>query len=207
SAPGSVAGLMPMYDAESMIYDDERRGSDSLSHRKHDLEALAVKLQLGERQDSVWRILDEHHAALPEVGAQTEADRLWRLALHRMDVRTYRPQLIDAEAAEETSDRDATETDADRQGRQVYFLPGPVDTDLQEILDRHAPVQTRHLADMALFIWGMAAWRRDVGDSTDANAWREKLAEAHQCTADGTDITDYARGGPGFVAAVCVRDH
>ena len=53
----------------------------------------------------------------------------------------------------------------------------------------------------------MAAWRRNGGDRIDANAWREKLAEARQRAVDGTDITDVVRGGPGFVAAVCVRDH
>jgi hypothetical protein len=206
---GGLADLMPMYDAEGKIYDDERRRSDSLPHRKHDLEALAVKLQLGAHRDSVWQILDEYRAALPEVGAQTEEDRLWRLALHRMDVRTYRPQPLNAEAAKETSGNDAAtaETDEDRQRCQVYFSPGPVDDDLQEMLDRHAPIQARQQADVALFNWGTAAWRRDGGDRIDANAWREKLAEARQRTADGTEITDYARGGPGFVAAACVRDH
>lgn len=153
SALSGLANLMPMYDAEGKIYDDERRIADSLPHRKYDLEALAVKLQLGEHRDAVWRILDEYRAALPEAGAQTEADRLWRLALHRMDVRTYRLQIMDAEAAEETSDGDTTETDEDRQERKVYFWPGPVDDDLQEILDRHAPVQARQQADIALFHW------------------------------------------------------
>jgi hypothetical protein len=208
SAPGSLADRMPTYDVEDKIYDVERRLADSRSHHKHDLEALAVKLQLGGQGDAVGQILDEYRATLPEVGAQNEEDRLWRLALHRMDVRTYQPQLMDTQAAEEVSNGDAADaTDETQARRRVYFLPGPVDGDLQEILDRHAPVQARQQADMALLYWGMAAWRGDSGDGIDTDTWRERLAESRQRIADGTDIADYARGGPGFVAAVCVRDH
>jgi hypothetical protein len=208
SAPGSLADRMPTYDVDDKIYDDERRLADSRPHRKHDLEALAVKLQLGKEGDTVGQILDKYRATLPEVGAQNEEDRLWRLALHRMDVCTYQPQLMDTQAAEEASNGDAADaTDESRAKQRVYLLPGPVESDLQEILDRHAPAQARQQADMALLYWGMAAWRGDSGDSLDTNAWRERLAESRQRVADGTNIADYARGGPGFVAAVCVRDH
>jgi hypothetical protein len=127
SAPSSLPGLMSTYNAKTKIYDDERRRADSLQHRKHDLEALAIKLQLGAQRDVVWQILDEYRAALPEVGEQTEGDRLWRLALHRMDVRTYQPKLMEAEAGEETSNADSaiTGVDADRKRQWVYFLPSP----------------------------------------------------------------------------------
>jgi hypothetical protein len=86
-----------------MIYDDERRRADSLPHRKHDLEALAIKLQLGAQRDTVWLILDGYRAGLPEIKEQTDGDRLWRLALHRMDVRTYQPKLMEAEVGEDPS--------------------------------------------------------------------------------------------------------
>jgi hypothetical protein len=209
SAPGGQADWIPMYGVKNNIYDDERRSSAAMPHRKHDLEKLAIKLQDGEHRHAVWQILDEYHAALPEVRAQTETDRLWRLALHRMDVRTYQPQLVDAEATEETTDRGATssKTDEDRKRQWVSFLPSAIDDDLQEMVDRHAPVQARQRAEMALFNWGIAIWWRKGNYRIDANMWREKLAEARQHGADGTDITDFGRCGPGFVAAVCLRDH
>jgi hypothetical protein len=206
--PGSLANQMPMYDVEDKIYDDERRLADSRSHRKHDLEALAVKLQLGEYRDALWQMLDEYRSSLPEGGTQTAEDHLWRLALHRMDLRTYQPQLMEAQAAQEASDGDAADaTDETRARQRVHFVPGPVDADVQEILDRHAPVQARQQADMALLYWGMAMWRGDSSDGLKTEAWRERLAESRQRNADRTDIAAYARGGPGFVAAVCVRDH
>jgi hypothetical protein len=111
------------------------------------------------------------------------------------------------EVAAASSDSDTAETNEDRPRQKVHILPDPVDDDLQEMLDRRVPILALEQADMALFFWGMAAWRRNGGDSIDVNTWREKLAEARQRTTDGTDITEFVRGGPGFIAAVCVRDH
>jgi hypothetical protein len=209
SAPSSLPGLMGTYNPKTRLYDDERRRADSLPHRKHDLESLAIKLQLGTQRESVWQILDDYHAALPNVGDQTARDRLWRLTLHRMDVRTYQPKLMEAEEREETSNADAAGTggDADRQRQWVSFLPSPIDDDLQAMVDRYAPLQARQHADLVLFNWGVASWRRDGVDQINASTWHEKLAEARQRAADGTAINDVARGGPGFIAAVCVRDH
>jgi hypothetical protein len=76
SAPSSQPGLISAYNAETMIYDDERREADSLPHRKHGLEALAIKLQFGAQRDAAWQILDKYRVSLPEVGGQTEGDRL-----------------------------------------------------------------------------------------------------------------------------------
>jgi hypothetical protein len=199
SPPDGLANLMPTYGAEETIYNSERRRSDSRPHRKHDLEWLAFKLQLSEQREAVWRMLDAYRAVLPEAGIQTEGDRLWRLALYRMDVRNHQPQRMDAEVVEEISEQVTTETEEVR--------PTPVYDDLQEMLDRRMPVHVREQADMALCFWGMAAWRQDGGDTVDTYVWRERLVEARQRTTDGTPITDVVRGGPGFVAAVCVRDH
>jgi hypothetical protein len=209
SAPSSLPGLMSTYNAKTKIHDDERRRADMLPHRKHDLEALTIKLQLGARRDAVWQILDGYRAALPKVGEQTEGDLLWRLALHRMDVRTYQPKLMEAMVGEDTFDGESPTAgaDADRQKQWVYFVPSPVDADMRAMVDRHTPLQARQQADMALFNWGVASWRREGGNQINANAWREKLAEARRRAADGAAITDVVRGGPGFVAAVCVRDH
>ena len=53
------------------------------------LEQLAVEMQLlDDIQEDVWRIIDRHRAELSEEPA--ERTRIWRLALHRMDVRGFR---------------------------------------------------------------------------------------------------------------------
>jgi len=40
-----------------------------------------------ERQEDVWKILDNHYARLPEKANETDADKTWRLYLARMDRR------------------------------------------------------------------------------------------------------------------------
>lgn len=37
--------------------------------------------------------------------------------------------------------------------------------------------------------------------------WRQHLKQAQNRCAEDTGITEFVRGGPGFIAAVCVRDH
>ena len=142
-----------------MIYDDERRRADSLPHRKHDLEALAIKLQLGAQRDAVWRILDEYRAALPEVGAQTEEDRLWRLALHRMDMRTYQPKLMEAEVGEDTSNGDSATAgaDEDRQRQGCISCPARLMTTCRKWLIAMRPSR---LASKPTWRYSIGAWRR-----------------------------------------------
>jgi hypothetical protein len=190
AAPGGQADLIPTYGVEDKIYDDERRSSAALPHRKHDLETLVIKLQLGEHRHAVRQILDGYRAALPEPEAQTDEDRLWRLALHRMDVRTYQPQLMDAEGGEETSNADSATAgaNADRPRQWVYFSPSAIDDDRQEMVDRHAPVQARKQADMVLFNWGIAVWQRNGGDKIDSNPCEvARLVEDLIVVEDQTD--------------------
>ena len=208
SAPSSLPGLMSKHNAETIIYDDERRRADSLPHRTHDLEALAIKLQLGAQRDAVWQLLDEYRAALPEVGRRPRKTVCgdWH-SIAWMCVPTSR--AYGGQGRRGTIQwRFRHSWGRPRPAKTMgAFLPSPVDDDLREMVDRHTPLQARQQADMALFNWGVATWRGDGGDRINANAWREKLAEARQRAAEGTDITDVVRGGPGFVAAVCVRDH
>ncbi len=69
------------------IYYSERKDSSALPHRKNTLEYLAFRLQLPPLCDEVWAIIDQFHAELPPIAQQTQSDKLWRAALHRMDVR------------------------------------------------------------------------------------------------------------------------
>ena len=60
-------------------------------------------------------------------------------------------------------------------------------------------------ARLGVYMWGVQVFRREAG-SADPAHWREKLA-----SAKGMDRTaehpDNSRNAPGFVAAICVRDH
>ena len=199
----SVSDFFPTYDAVAEFCNDERKKSDSLPHRRLDLEALALRLQMGGQREGVWQILDRHWGSLPPVEEQSEDHRLWRLALHRMDVRGFRPM-------ESPPKPDYAEPDADaesHQGRPIYYGPGNIEPDIQEIVDQRDRLETELNQDLSLKNWGTAAWQFDQSDRYDLSAWQEKLANSKARHDDPRIAQDFALGGPALVAAVCVRDH
>jgi hypothetical protein len=82
--------IIPQLDATKRVFDEERRQSDALPHRQSSLETSVVKLQCGPLGARVHELLDRHRAALPPVAEHDENCRLWRLALHGMDIRRHR---------------------------------------------------------------------------------------------------------------------
>lgn len=205
----SMARLMPSLQAKHKIYDDERIASDDLKHRKSDLESLAISLQFGDRREEVWHIIDQHCDELPPAEDQTEGDRVWRLALHRMDVRGFK-------LGEEVAPTDIEEANADTgdksEGRYFTLIPSEIEPDVQEVVDRNAEQLAQQTADLPLLNWGLSAWRRDL--KPDSKSWRAILstaiardAEVQENSKDNDEQFDFMRGGVEFIAAVCVRDH
>src|SRR6202521_883656 len=85
----SLSSLMPTAIPEHLVYEMERKAANPLPHRHHDIESMGTKLQFSPVREEVWRLIDEYRAALPPLESQNEGDRVWRLALHRMDVRGF----------------------------------------------------------------------------------------------------------------------
>ena len=81
--------LFPYRDPMAKHYNNERQRSNALEHRRQHLENLAINLQLAESRDEVWKIIDGHHALLPDGAERSEEDRTFLLALHRMDIRKW----------------------------------------------------------------------------------------------------------------------
>ena len=199
SPASAMSGLLPSFGV-GQFYESERKKSNALAHRGYDLEALAVRLQLGPEREKVFEIIDSYRAALLPVEEQNNEDRLWRLALHRMDVRGYRPVEGPAEP-----DRPEGSAEAKTEGR-VYLGPGEIEADVQELIDRHAPVAAQQELDFSLLNWGQAVWDCKETPRVDAANWREMLAKARDRDRQ-EEPEDFAGGGPGLIAAVCVRDH
>ena len=84
-----MSGLMPRLNSGNKLYEEERKQADDLPHRSHDLETAIANLQLGPLAPRVHEILDRYRAEMRPVQEQGEGDRIWRLALHRMDLRQY----------------------------------------------------------------------------------------------------------------------
>ena len=185
--------MWPARDAEQACYDWERGESAKLPHRKQNLEYLAVMLQSTQLREKVLQLIDTYKAALPPQDQQDEADKFWRLLLHRIDTRNF----IVSGTTED--------------GRALIQASEPA-SDIQAVVERHRPRSEAQMRRMNLLNWGRTVFMPSAGASADPILWRDKLAEAQACEAAETESADaieirLERSGPDYVAAVCVRDH
>ncbi len=182
-APGGLGVFEQMFQ-------EERIKSNRLSHRRKDLERLAVELVMVDR-DRLWAILDAHHAALPEIESQSDEDRLWRLALARMDLRKYKQSEVTEDG-------------------YIKIEMAPIDADVQEVVDRGEPERRRFQTRTSLFMWSVNQHERKPEAADKADEWSDRLIEAKQMAteiAGEQPQPGESVGGIGITAAVCLRDH
>ena len=205
SAPSGIGELFPT-PAQQKAYAEERRQSDSLPHRHLDLEQIVARLQLGSLASRVEAILDRHRASLPPIAEQTDADRVWRLVLHRIDLRQYTATEVEGPA--ETTSGDTSEPAVPR--RLFRLDPIEPDADVQEMVAASTTRFDAINARLRLLMWAHKIFRHEQDPAADPALWRDQLAAARAPGADDDpdpSAPDMTRGGPGNVAAVCIRDH
>lgn len=191
SSISGMFGVFPGLGYENKLFNDERKQSAALPHRQFDLEHLAICMQMGEHKEAIWKQIDDFRDVLPKQDDQTYGDQLWRLALHRMDVRGFKPV-------------DQPNHDVNGDPERVYLEPGNIEPDLQEIIDGHAQKLALQSRVATLHSWGYRVWHGET-DRTDAEeSWKEKLQLALANPNDEEE--DYLNGGHGYVASVCIRD-
>jgi hypothetical protein len=197
-------GLMQNIRAENRIYQMERKDADSLPHRRSDLETAMMNLQVGPLTTRVQEVLDENRRALPPIAEQDEGDRIWRLAMHRMDLRQYSvredpdgPPLSKADAS----------SSSDREQKYVRFEPNDPEPDVKNMIDGNAPRFASMQAKISLLMWGLKVFQHEDIERFDPNGWRRRLEEARTVKLTSSDEAMGAQGGPGIIVAVCVRDH
>ncbi|MFA6309939.1 MAG: hypothetical protein WC681_00585 [Sterolibacterium sp.] len=196
----TLTGLFPTLRAENKIYEDERKKSNALPHRRQDVEAAIANLQLGPLAPRVHAIIDRHIAALPAPEKRDKEDLTWQLALHRMDFRQY--DVAETQpAGGETPAADGEEP----QNNYIRLEPKPPAPEVQQLIDESTKRLGEMNARLGAYNWGLQIFQRDSG-SADPAQWREKLASA-QGMDRAAEHPDNSRNAPGFVAAVCVRDH
>jgi hypothetical protein len=208
SLASEFGNLFSMYDAEKAVYDNERKASSRLPHRKYDLEMMAINLQFTERRDQVWAIIDQHLADLPPLAEQSDDDRLWRLALHRIDTRKYEAREVDDVPGLSEEEKVEQKKKADASGQKmICFTPSTPDSDIQEMIDNQSSTDMETNVGFSLFHWGSVVWRGDESQSVVPEEWHAKLTMARSQQVDNLDLGELVRGAPGLIAAVCVRDH
>jgi hypothetical protein len=87
----------------------------------------------------------------------------------------------------------------------IRLEPKPPAPEVQDLIDESSKRLGEMNARLGIYMWGLQVFQRDSG-SADPAQWREKLASA-QGMDRAAEHPDNSRNAPGFVAAVCVRDH
>lgn len=175
-----LAEAFPPFSAENAIYSNERIRSAELPHRRIHLEMLAVLLQQGTLRARVQSVLDEVLAALPGEDERADEDRLWCLALHRMDIRKI-------------------EVGKDLEGN-AYLRLTPPPADVQALLDREQPGQSAIEEGLGVYNWANARYSRRDESSYPASQWQSRLEHAR--TKPPVAYADARL----LVAVVCLRD-
>lgn len=195
----NVRDLFPTLRQDHKFYDQERKDSAALLHRRHDLEAAIANLQLGPLAPRVHAIIDRYIAALPAPHKRDKDDLTWQLALHRMDFRQY--DVADVQPAAETAPAEGEEPPKS----YIRLEPKPPAPEVQQLIDESTKKFGEMNARLGVYMWGLKIFEREPG-SADPAQWREKLASA-QGMDRAAEHPDNSRNAPGFVAAVCIRDH
>jgi hypothetical protein len=195
SPPSKILRGM-LNDSQQQLFHEERDEADRWPSRKDDLEAAVRNLQMTPFAPRVHGRLDELRAALGPIEAQDDEDRVWRLALHRMDFRGYR-------VADEAETPDALRKD----GFILMQAEAP-DPDIQEFLDRTNPPMQEQQQNMGLLMWAFRAFKRELSD-VELDSWREQLARAREQeeVVARESLDEWASGGPAIMAAFVARDH
>ncbi len=197
-----IASMFPSFTAEGRVFEAERAESDSRPHRKRDLELAILDLQFGPLGPRVQETLDGLRAEMRPANEQTEADKLWRLSMHRMDRRHY---LATAEAG--SVDLLGADAPPPPQARIRLELSAP-EPDVQALVSESAPTFARRTADLGLLMWGLKTFQHEDSGQLGPESWRTRLEEAQAAVAEGANPEEVIfAGGPSIVAAVCVRDH
>jgi len=200
SQASALTGMFPNLRVDYKIHISERQDANNLPHRGQDLEAAILNLQTGPFFLRVHAILDQHLAKLPPNTEQDESDLIWRLAIHRMDLRQY--TVIDTNIQENLDKGGGT---SESTKPYIKFEPKPPDPDVQAMVDKSAAQSSSMNARLSILVWGLQAFKHENGNH-NPSLWKEKLVEAQTMDRE-TEQAGGSRHGPGIVAAVCVRDH
>ena len=177
-----------------IVVNEERSLSNKLKHRSYGLVDLALRLQSGDDAKQVWEIIDKHKTKIPNKDNRTDEDRSWLLLLNMMDAR----RQTSANLAYAQQDN---EPKSENQEEKT------IDTDLQRFVDDRAVEMQQIFPAISLLNWGQKQWN-EGSKIVDDDAWKTFLAWAkitYQAEMEQGNAALY--GGPGIVAAVCVRYH
>lgn len=183
----AVEDMFPSSGAEEMLFDYERKESRKKPHRWQHLEYLCLQLQLTSAREKVWALLGNYQSQLPPIEKQDAEDRLWRIKLHRMDIRNF----VGIQTAQGT-----------------FWQAGNFPKDLEQVRQSIMPAHQDRERRLGLFMWGLSIFRNENLTTYRPNEWREKLKAVRALDPEPEDEWAALRdSGAPHIAAVCLRDH
>ena len=200
----ALSNMMPFRTSEQRLADEERRQSNALKHRRHDLEAAIANVQLGPHAERVHKAIDAHRAAIPPSTERSEDDRIWWLALHRMDLRQYTVASPYQEPSQEESQE---EPSAENEHRMIRLDLREAEPDVQHMMDSSREDHDAMNARLSVLMWGIKVLSREEEDQYAPSLWRTRLEEAKNFQTPEDDEFAFGCGAPEHVASVCIRDH
>ena len=203
SRASSMLKFTSQLDALNKAYEEERKKANTLPHRQRDLELVSLYLQRGPFASRVHELLDRHRSEMPPLEEQNEVDRIWRLALQRMDLRQYTVSEHIAEAPVDSEDRVSSEDSR----KYIRLDPNEPEPDVKEMVEQNASWFQAINDRLRLSGWGRSVFDRETSTIYHPAQWRQILQEAQAVGEDSDEEDDLYRGGPGIVSAVCIRDH
>ena len=196
----ALTNMFPQLQPEKELYENERKLSNALPHRQRDLEYAILNLQLGTFAPRVHILLDRYRAALPDRETRSREDRLWELALNRMDLREYvsgEPVTVPSDDIK-TTEKEATTT-------YVPLEMKPLDAAVQALVDEGKSAREALNRSLGPWMWAIRVFKGEATPEQQSD-WREQLTRVRKADR-ATEDEIGTRNGPGCVAAVCVRDH
>ena len=202
----SISAMLPRARLENRVFEEERKQADIMAHRKNDLENAIRNLQLSQFAPQVHAILDEHNAALPPIPDQNEEHRIWRLSMHKMDLRQY---VVKESSPEEPQANAVQGSTPDTPTVAIYLELKDPDPDVKEMVVESSARFASMQSKLSVWMWGEKVFNQDDSGAYNPAQWKEQLNQARTWDWSSSDdqMGDMTRGGPGIVAAVCVRDH
>ncbi len=181
------------HDLMREFYAEERRTSALRPWRREHLESLAIRLQLTDLRDEVFKILDVFRANIPKSDINGEDDERWRFRLHRMDIRGWKPQ-------------------EDKENNRILLMPKDLEPDLKEIHNNTQEDQLLTNRFISLFLWSEHTFKGEQLEREYYTDWQKALKEAKSLLEllKNGDVSELARmqfGGIVKAAAIFLRDH
>lgn len=179
-----VGDLAPFAVSDSHIpfAQEERHKSNQLPHRKLMLEGLVTKLQVEGYWNQINDILDDFQSKAKQ------EDKLWKLALSRMDIRKY--EVDDSIRALE---------------KNVILIKPRIDKELSKIVEENQ--KNQKLANKAIRIttWAEEVYQDQGSTENLLEKWREQFLN-YQKISDIENECAKLFADPTYLATIGIRD-